>query len=265
MDQQRIAEKFAKIGARARLRPPRRAHWVEPTPRFDVRKDRRGEYFEIVTGDSEQLDVLDVQAKARHLLMMVRSRDNQDIDKAKLLCGHDERHWFVAAVPSEGVSDVATAFKALRPAPVQEALDQKRVRRDRRSRRHNEAFVRQGEWFFVPAPDLTVDDALVLPDEPIQRGRSKPHMCEFLYRQGGQKVYVCRRHPNGLTESQYSELIRKEPRARNWGWKTRVREPRVYVRGRVTHPDHSTVHLKIWHRVHLSLQGAGVGTMAFLD
>jgi len=36
----------------------------------------------------------------------------------KFLCGHDERHWFVAAVPGRGVSNVRTAMEALKPAAV---------------------------------------------------------------------------------------------------------------------------------------------------
>lgn len=33
-------------------------------------------------------------------------------DKNKFLLGHDERHWFAAAVPGNAVRDVWTAMKA---------------------------------------------------------------------------------------------------------------------------------------------------------
>ena len=47
---------------------------------------------------------------------------------------------------------------------------------------------------------------LILPHEPIRRGGGKPHMCEQLYRDGGTTVYVCSRHPNGLTGDDYWKL-----------------------------------------------------------
>src|SRR3712207_8814464 len=55
-------------------------------------------------------------------------------------------------------------------------------------RRRNEAFVRQGEWFFIPAPGMGVDENLILRNEPISRGAgSKPHMCQYVYRSGGER------------------------------------------------------------------------------
>src|SRR5881275_3217634 len=44
--------------------------------------------------------------------------------KSKFLCGHDERHWFVAAVPeaARGVTGVTTAKIALQPDAVQELI-----------------------------------------------------------------------------------------------------------------------------------------------
>ena len=39
--------------------------------------------------------------------------------KDKFLCGHDERHWFVAGVPERApVSNVVTAMEALKPDVV---------------------------------------------------------------------------------------------------------------------------------------------------
>ena len=59
--------------------------------------------------------MLDVQPADRHLLLMVREGG----EKPKFLCGHDERHWFVAAVPeSAPVGTVRAAKEALKPAEV---------------------------------------------------------------------------------------------------------------------------------------------------
>src|SRR5438874_10650679 len=84
--------------------------------------------------------------------------------KSKFLCGHGERHWFVAAVPesARGVSGVVEAMRALQPDGVRDAVAQTRPKDP--LRRKNAAYVRQGEWFFVPAPDLVVDTDAVRHD-----------------------------------------------------------------------------------------------------
>ena len=76
-------------------------------------------------------------------------------------------------------------------------------------RRRNAAYVRQGEWFFVPAPELDPPAALVLRNEPLSRGRGKAHMIELAYRRGGQVVWVNRRHPSGISEARYRRLTRE--------------------------------------------------------
>ena len=92
-------------------------------------------------------------------------------EKSKFLCGHDERHWFVAAIPEDarGVTDVAAAKAALQPQAVHEPV--RRTRPKDPFRRRNAAYVRQGEWFFVPAAGLDPPAASVLRDEPLTRGR----------------------------------------------------------------------------------------------
>ena len=51
--------------------------------------------------------------------------------------------------------DVETAKAALQPPMV--GRRGRALPRKRRFDRRNEAFLRQGEWFFVPAPELRVD------------------------------------------------------------------------------------------------------------
>jgi len=246
MDATHIKTEFERLGARAKIRPQRRRSTGSIV--IDIGHDRHGEFFDIQADDDADVEVLDVQPKDRHLLLMIR-RPNQrrglpDI-KDKFLCGHDERHWFVAGVPEKApVSSVVTAKLALKPDVVRDREQGKKGKRQKQLRRKTDVFIRQGEWFFVPAPDVQVNEKLVLTHEPITRGRrSKPHMCEELYRVGGTTVYVCDQHPNGLTMSEHQQLIRHNPAARSWNWRIMSRNPEVYVRGKVWHPDHSTIWL----------------------
>lgn len=201
----------------------------------------------------------------RHLLLLVR--DGRD--KSKFLCGHDERHWFVAAVPEAApVGTVAQAMEALKPAEVRDAQGRLGLRAGERNRRRNAAFVRQGEWFFLPVAGFGVDESRVRHWEPIRRGwGSKPHMAEWCYRSGGETVHVCDRHPNGLLQAQHRHVLRTEPGARAWGWRVMMRNAGVYVRGRVRHTDHATIELAGWHRVVMNTesQAAAMRHVAFLD
>jgi hypothetical protein len=133
-----------------------------------------------------------------------------------------------------------------------------------RNKRKNAGFRRQGEWFFIPMPDLSPDPRLVLHHEPLRRGGGKPHWLEFLYRRGGTTVYVCRQRPNGLTTEEFAKLLRERPDAKNWGWRTMQRGPEVYANGRVRHPDHKTIRLPFWHRV-LPNDETESRNLAFLD
>src|SRR5438132_10583799 len=88
-----LERRFAAIGARLNVvGPPAGA------PRIDVGSDARGEFFDVRfvgSGHPVELEVVDVNRTDRHLLLLVRDGE----EKSKFLCGHDERHWFVAAVP----------------------------------------------------------------------------------------------------------------------------------------------------------------------
>src|SRR5919106_790073 len=230
-----IERKFDGIGARVKIRPllPRDSRRLRQTPtgwpRLDVLRDRKGEYFDIAVPKDGSIEVVDFRPKDRHLLLMARTPRGE---KAKFLCGHDERHWFVCAVPERtGVRNVITAKRALQPESVQEQIVEKRVKTKRQLRRRNEAFTRQGEWFFVKA-DFVPPDKEVLHNERLSRGwGSKPHVVDFVYRYGGTLVYVHNRHaPSGITEAQFlarSENVRKE-----LAWRRMVRDARVYAKGR---------------------------------
>ncbi len=170
MDTNLLDIKFARMGARLKIadRPARRNRTAGVVS-LDVQADRKGEFFEIVRqpGAEVEIAVLDVQPADRHLLLLVR----EGKDKSKFLCGHDERHWFVAGIPETApVGTVRQAKEALKPAEVLSAQAGKRLRAKARNRRKNAAFVRQGEWFFLPVPGFAVDEKLVLPNEPLRRG-----------------------------------------------------------------------------------------------
>jgi hypothetical protein len=269
IDQGILETKFARIGARLKvsgdLSRRRLSSGIPIT--LDVRGDRQGEFFEVIRRPEAEAEVqvLDVQPADRHLLLMVRERG----EKHKFLCGHDERHWFVAAVPeSAPVGTVRQAKEALKPAEVQSAQARLGLRTEARNRRKNAAYRRQGEWFFIPAPGLEVDEKLVLRDEPITRGNGgKPHWVDFCYRSGGETVYVCRRYPNGLTGAQYRRILEDQPKAKGWGWRSMVRNAEVYVRGRIRHADHQTITLHGWHQVLMNTenQARAMRNVAFLD
>ncbi|HEX6983870.1 MAG TPA: hypothetical protein VF170_00775 [Planctomycetaceae bacterium] len=266
MDTHTLEAKFARIGARLKVADglvPRRAGGPVT---LDVRSDRDGEFFEIARRSGAELDVLDVRAGDRHLLLLVRDGG----EKHKFLCGHDERHWFVAAVPEAagGVGSVTAAKESLKPDGVKWLQSRLRVKPKDRNRRKNAAFVRQGEWFFVPAPGLAVDGLLVLRDEPLSRGAgSKPHRAEFCSRTGGETVSVGPRHPNGVSAGRYNAVLSRNPKATGWGWVTMRRNPAVYVKGRIRHADHKTVVLHDWHRVLMNTENRSraMRHIAFLD
>lgn len=268
MDTTQIKTKFERLGARAKIRPLVQNRWQPKSGRvvIDVRHDRHGEFFDIQADQDADVEVLDVQPRDRHLLLMVRranQRPHQPDIKDKLLCGHDERHWFVAGVP-EQASTVVTAKEALKPELVRDREQGTKGKRSKRLRRKTDVFIRQGEWFFIPAPDVQVDQNLILSNEPIRRGGGKPHMCEQLYRDGGTTVYVCDQHPNGLTSAQYRKLLKRNPDAAKWNWQIMSRNPVAFVRGKVTHPDHATVRLDGWHQVVGNTETRS-SSVAFLD
>jgi len=274
MDASHFISKFEKIGARAAIRPLVRNRWrTQSGPVvIDVGHDRHGEFFDIQADAHADMDVLDVQPKDHHLLLMVRQptdRPGTADTKDKFLCGHDERHWFVAGVPEAvPVSNVVTAKEALKPDLVRSLERGKKGKRIKRHRRKTDVFIRQGEWFFISAADIHVDEKRTLRNEPISRGNgSKPHICEFLHRDGGTTVYVCGRHPNGLTADQYRKLLKSNPNAAKWNWQVMQRDPVVFVRGKISHPDHATIRLGGWHRVEMNTENKSraMAQVAFLD
>ena len=268
MNSKTIANQFVRMGARFRIVRPdnvprnrRRSDYA-----LDIVSDKWGQLFEMQLSAEREaqfaMNVLQCDRHDRHLLLLVKTPTAND----RFLCGHDEREWFVAAVPG-GASSVTQAKLALLPAEVREAADHARLNQGQRTRRHNRAFIRQGEWFFVPAPNLCVEKKHILRNEPIRRGGGKPHMVAEVFRTGGDRVRVCSQFPNGIMEREYQALIARDPKAKRWGWQVRFRNAEVYARGTVRHRDHAMITLHEWHRVWMNTETATrtMANVAFLD
>jgi hypothetical protein len=265
MDTSLLEKRFKEMGARLVLEDQRWRGF-----RINILSDRAGEYFSLELSRQENLDIgiVDLRPSDRHLLLMIRELNSQDKQKHKFLCGHDERHWFVAAVPNFlGVKDVPSAMEALKPDVVREQQLRQGVKGSKLKRRKNKAYIRQGEWFFIPVGYFEPPKPLILKNEPIRRGSGKPHMCEFVYRSGGETVYVSSEYPNGLTQTEYNALLHKNPKLRKRDWRIMVRDANVYVKGRVWHPDHATIVLQDWHLVEMNLEfrAPSMRNVAFLD
>ncbi len=253
-----LEQRFAAIGARVKVIRDTRNVSVQ----IDVSSDRRGEFFELRRGRRQvSYEVIDVDKDERCVLLLVR----ESADKSKFLCGFDERHWFVAAIPESaaGVSGIVSAKRALQPEAVREAVA--RIRPRDPFRRRNVAYVRQGEWFFLPHRSLAVDEHDVLRDEPLSRGRGKDHVLELAFRRGGDSVFVNDEHPSGISAA---EFVRLTPRQMvNGRWREWVRDPELYAKGSVRHPDHNTIVLHGWHRVLMNTEqnARAMRHVVFLD
>src|SRR5689334_7846321 len=114
---------FRKMGARVKFGGPEITRWNREvrSVSLDVRTDSKGEFFLVGRRADVSLQVLEVQPRSRHLVLLARVPENTGREtKSRFLLGHDERHWFVAAIPEESpVSTVHAAMQALKPFEVQ--------------------------------------------------------------------------------------------------------------------------------------------------
>lgn len=199
-----LEQGFDAIGADLRVRSAGNAFEI------DVRREGDREIYQLQypLGETIQAEVLDVKPRLRHLVLDVTGWRLPV--SGRYLCGHDERHWFVASLPfGRRTATVHGAMEALKPAIVQREQERKGVRH-RRYRRKTAAYVRQGEWFFLPRPMMHVGEVATRNGQLVRPG-SKPHRVEWLYRPEGGSA--------------------------------------TFVRGAVSHPDHATIYLQVWHRV----------------
>lgn len=268
-----LARPFAKMGARVKVRPASRFRMgpgltAQPTVALDIGRDEEGEYFDVSVTGNPEISVLEVKPDDRHLVLMTKypeagTNNNQNrFVKSKFLCGHDERHWFVAAIPeSASVTTVRQAKEALKPAPVLRREAAVGLPEKEKHRRKNAATKRQGEWFFIP---VDIEPGFIRKNEPFNRGRGKFHYAEQAFRTGGRTVYVS--GSKIMTPDQYNALTDEQRR--------KMRSARImnegatlYVRGRITHDDHKTLILDGWHEVAMNEESKAraMGFVRFLD
>lgn len=256
-------EAFAAIKARVKVERLPQLRGLRELE-LDVVRDRRGELFLIRVQSGidpmSRIVVRNIDKPRRHLLLDILNDDqDQRVVHNLLLCGHDERHHFVAGISDRGAGTVRSALESLKPALVREAELAAGVRRQNRFTRKNEAFVRQGEWFFIPAR-VEVPRGSALRHEPLQAIGRKPHMAEFAFRTEGEVIYT-HRTQGQVREADYGKFLKEHPSHRQ-GWTMRRLNPKVFVRGTIKHPDHKTLRLDSWHQVLLSNETSAMG---FID
>jgi len=262
-----LEKKFSEMGARVKLRPieQRTARGLDGKVFLDVKRDSEGEYFDIQTSDLSDLSIVDVQKKDRHLLLMGRDENKKPL---KFLCGHDERHWFCAAVPGSP-NTVFQAKEKLKPAELRNLeagnIKSKNVHKRVRKLMDGRRVLRQGEFMFIPQPNFKIDEknplTIIHKNERLSQ-RGNPHIAQYLYRVGGTNVYV--RGSQVLTLEAYNRLSKND----KIGWRSANQDAIPYVKGKVSHPEHTTIYLgDVWHKVVVNTESQAPGGKAvkFVD
>lgn len=248
-----LTKQFEKIGARLEVvRHPRMRRAFD----LNIRRDRRGEVFTLHVPDStEGFRVLQANAAARHLLLLAPpDPPGPHANAPRLLCGHDERHWFVAPI-RDRVSTISDAKRSLLPDRFKD------ISLADLHRRRNARFKRQGEWIFEPT-ERNFDAYVVLHGEPLQRARSKPHIMAEAVRFGGQPVVLC--GGREYSDIEWANLVKQDS---SWAAKHHnrmIKDPEVFARGAIRHADHATLILDTWHRVFLNNEARAAG-VSFYD
>ena len=170
--------------------------------------------FRLWASPDAEVQVTAKRAQTHHLLLQVRATPADQLERATLLLGHDERQLFV--VNTRRVADVDSAIKLLKPPQVVWA------------ERHGLKVIRQGDWFFVPvrANFQLPKRALTYRQAPIGRpsGAVSGHA-----------------HIAELQAIDPGEVVER------WGRKERVGRA-IYVQGKIRHSEHATVELTQWHQ-----------------
>jgi hypothetical protein len=291
-----VERKFQALGARVKISEAKDTTWRVSRPfSIDIKRDKEGEFFDIQAKEEVEMLVLDAQKNDRHLLLLVKDhslkekRDQAtgelkmykpvDPDKFRFLCGHDERNWFTCAVPG-GASSVFQAKQALKPVILREIETKEGVKASQVHKRHRKLksgrkIHRQGEFMFIPEPNYQPPKgftAIIHRHEPMSRGDRRtggnPHTAEYLYREGGTQVYVSRVAPNGLTVKEHTDWVKNNPDRKEIRWDYRVRDPQVWVKGKITHREHKTLDLgEMWHQCVLNRENEAPGArnVSFID
>lgn len=220
----------------------------------------RNEVYQLTIPEAADVYVPDVKKKDRRMLLVVREENSRgQMAATQYLVGYDESHWFVSTV--RNATNVRTAMETLIPPQMKGIVSTEDLGKHKAP-----GWRRQGEWFFVPVKkNFSPDAKFIHKGEPIQRdARSTAHLCEFLYRganAGAQQVFIARGkefRSHAAAAQAFPDLPLNEIRTR-----TVVTE--VFVKGRISHPDHKTIVLTKWHRVYLNGEMFQGGGNRFLD
>jgi len=251
-----IQKQFTLVGARVKIgSEPRNDDFT-----INVGHDKKGEFFDLQVKKNVELMVQDTQRSDKHLLLIKKTPGtHKHFDqKERFLCGHDERHWFCATIPT-AVTTVASAKQALKPEEIVHLEERMGLRSKNTHKRHKKlksglTMHRQGEFFFVPEPGFKPDIRMIIKNEPMSGGGGHVHTAQFLYRSGGETVWVSHfgsikqqilsvAEYNRLTAAQRTPFVQRKAGAT------------VYVKGNVSHIEHATVRLgDVWHRVHVNTE-----------
>lgn len=239
----RLIRHFEKAGLPLELTsaPFIRGQGLRDIVQIDVARRPR-EHFRLFTGASEnRVEVEGVDKHLQQLILMVHEPRRRFVtfvskwqakekpantvrvektgwhvehftndSKRHFLAGMDEQHLFIAQLP-RGTSTVWGAHQVLRSDELKRA-----------ERGAFEKTLRQGEWFFVS----------LLPRE----------LAEVELEAGKWPLRI--QHGLGVAEA---ARLRRGGRP-HVADEVLVLEGRIYVRGRVRHPDHATVTLRPWRR-----------------
>ena len=212
---------------------------VTPTRESYTVDVKNGKFIFDLQNSNAKVSIQEADPENKHILVNVQNDnvlvtkdgvEHKNVTTDKWLCGHDERDWFVASVTGSTIWEAKQNLK-----PVEVRQKEVGLKTKEKQKRKNKAFLRQGEWFFVPDPLFKASEGFILKDEPMSRpGGGKPHIVEEVVRSGGHTVYF-----DGisvLTPKEY-EKVDKVNKLR---FRQRTADAAVYGRGYVKHPDHKT-------------------------
>lgn len=274
MNSATLEKNFAKIGARVEVKEPTTNRGFRlpniPNTRVSVKVEGTGrnEHFVLEVGKDfkGEIHALDVQPQDRHMILQIvhnpGDKSRMALAPEKFLVGHDEMHFFAASV-GRTVTKVRDAKEHLMPTRIRDHVLKVDLRKKDKFKRHNDAFLRQGEWFFIPRKNMTVDKKYILYNEPLIRNRqSKPHTMSECYRIGGTAVWVWLNRV--LTETQFGQLHKTNPEDSK-KYRQMIRNPQVFCRGKIKHVDHHTLDFgNVWHEVVMNSEFRSA-SLGFLD
>ncbi len=237
-----ILKKFEEIGAKVRIEE--NSNSISNFRMNIIERKSEEVFFISLKKPIIELQVLQTRKDINHLLLMVK--DNEIGTQEKFLCGFDERHWFLVGV-DDNVRNVDHAMLSLKPALVDIQQKIKKIKRKNINKRHNKAFIRQGEWFFISSRiSINTQNYIMYKNHSLGNGHVCDEVCETVI-----ETYFHSKHaPKGLLKGNYKRFLEKHPHIHpNKGWWTSIMYFDRYARGHVRHKDHKTIYLNGWHIV----------------